>query len=204
MWLADNCSNMEIQACRKVSHIKGGWVACQLLIWFWVSDFLGLRHLVYTLTPQYKNMVDFLTHYYVRDTGPFQSLSALPAVEAMKIMEGLCDDTHFGARFKDPAKYMRDRREMNAGSGKGSSLKVGNHKSHTQYQWCLGRQNGWWKMDQTWQAEKKSGYPSQYFQNTMYVLLTRIAWSRFGWVETNQLKFICLVFMERYSRFQKY
>jgi hypothetical protein len=56
-------------------------------------------------------VIDFLTYYYKRGTEPFRSLSALPDEEAIKIMEGLCDDTPFGARFKDPAQYLRNRRQ---------------------------------------------------------------------------------------------
>jgi hypothetical protein len=56
-------------------------------------------------------MVDYLTYYYERGTEPFRSLSALPDGEAIKIMEELCDDTPFGARFKDPVQYMRNRRQ---------------------------------------------------------------------------------------------
>ena len=56
-------------------------------------------------------MVDYLTHYYLSETGPFRSLSALSDEEAIKIMEGLCDDTSFGIRFKDPVQYLRNRRE---------------------------------------------------------------------------------------------
>jgi hypothetical protein len=55
-------------------------------------------------------MIDYLTYYYKQGTEPFRSLSALPDKEAIKIMEELCDDTLFGARFKDPVQYMRDRR----------------------------------------------------------------------------------------------
>ena len=56
-------------------------------------------------------MVDYLTYYYTRGTEPFRSLSALPDEEAIRIMEKLCDDTPYGARFKDPAQYMRRRRQ---------------------------------------------------------------------------------------------
>lgn len=56
-------------------------------------------------------MIDHLTYYYKRGTEPFRSLSALPDDEAIRIMEALCDDTPYGARFKNPAQYMRDRRE---------------------------------------------------------------------------------------------
>jgi hypothetical protein len=56
-------------------------------------------------------MVDHLTYYYKRGTEPFRSLSALPDEEAITIMEELCDDTPFGARFKDPVQYLRNRRQ---------------------------------------------------------------------------------------------
>jgi hypothetical protein len=55
-------------------------------------------------------MIDYVTHFYMRETGPFQSLSTLPDEEAIKIMEALCDDTHFGARFKDPMGYLQNRK----------------------------------------------------------------------------------------------
>jgi len=56
-------------------------------------------------------MIDYLTYYYKHGTEPFRSLSALPDEEVIKIMEELCDDTLFGARFKDPIQYMRNRRQ---------------------------------------------------------------------------------------------
>jgi hypothetical protein len=56
-------------------------------------------------------MIDYLTYYYKRDTEPFRSLSALSDTEAIQIMKALCDDTPFGARFKNPEQYMRDRRQ---------------------------------------------------------------------------------------------
>jgi len=55
-------------------------------------------------------VIDYLTHYYRRGTEPFRSLSALSDGEAVRIMEALCDDTPFGARFKDPLQYLRSRR----------------------------------------------------------------------------------------------
>ena len=55
-------------------------------------------------------MVDYLTHYHMSDQEPFRSLSALADGEALKIMEEFCDDTPFGARFKDPLQYLRNRR----------------------------------------------------------------------------------------------
>ena len=56
-------------------------------------------------------MIDYLTHYYSLDKEPFQSLSALPDEEAIKIMQALCDDTPYGERFKDPIQYLRDRKD---------------------------------------------------------------------------------------------
>ncbi len=56
-------------------------------------------------------MVDYLTHYYLSDQQPFQSLSALPDEEALKIMAKLSDDTAFGERFKNPGQYLHNRRE---------------------------------------------------------------------------------------------
>ncbi len=56
-------------------------------------------------------MVTYLTHYYLSDIGPFQSLSALPDAEAIKIMEELCDDTPFGMRFTNPSEYLRNRQD---------------------------------------------------------------------------------------------
>lgn len=59
-------------------------------------------------------MIDNLTYYYQSGTEPFRSLSALPDEEAIKIMEGLRDDTLFGARFKNPGKYLKDRKATEA------------------------------------------------------------------------------------------
>jgi hypothetical protein len=56
-------------------------------------------------------MIDYLTHYYSIDKKPFQSLSALPDEEAIKIMEKLCDDTPYGERFKNPLQYLKDRKD---------------------------------------------------------------------------------------------
>ncbi len=56
-------------------------------------------------------MIDYLTHYYKRGRPPFLSLSALPEDEAVRIMRSLYDETVFGARFKDPAQYLHDRKE---------------------------------------------------------------------------------------------
>src|SRR5512143_937490 len=54
-------------------------------------------------------MVNYLTHYHQRGTPPFRSLSTLPDDEALQLMTGLCDDTPFGERFKDPLGYLHER-----------------------------------------------------------------------------------------------
>jgi len=76
-------------------------------------------------------MADYLTHYYLRETGPFQSLSALPEEEALRIMVELSDDTLFGARFKDPAGYLRNRRETEKWVREGFIARGG--KPHSAY-----------------------------------------------------------------------
>jgi hypothetical protein len=47
-------------------------------------------------------LVDYLTHYYVKGTPPFHSLSTLPDDEALKLMTALYAETVFGAMFKAP------------------------------------------------------------------------------------------------------
>ena len=54
-------------------------------------------------------MVDYLTHYYIKGTPPFRSLSTLPDDEALKLMTALYEETAFGARFKDPLRYLHNR-----------------------------------------------------------------------------------------------
>ena len=56
-------------------------------------------------------MIDYITHYYDSQKGPFRSLSELSDEEAIRIMEALCDDTPYGARFKDPLGYLKNRKE---------------------------------------------------------------------------------------------
>jgi len=55
-------------------------------------------------------MIDYVTHYYNHEIGPFQSLSALSDAEALQVMERLCDDTPYGERFKHPVQYLKDRK----------------------------------------------------------------------------------------------
>jgi len=54
--------------------------------------------------------ISYLTHYYHKDQEPFRTLSALPDADAIRIMRSLIDDTPFGARFKNPEQYLRERR----------------------------------------------------------------------------------------------
>ena len=55
--------------------------------------------------------VDFLTYYYMAGTQPFRSLSALPDNESIEIMKRLYQETVLFARFKDPIRYLHDRRQ---------------------------------------------------------------------------------------------
>jgi hypothetical protein len=56
-------------------------------------------------------MINYLTHHFRKGATPFQSLSGLPDEEAISIMRRLCDDTPYGARFKDPHGYLTARRQ---------------------------------------------------------------------------------------------
>lgn len=83
-------------------------------------------------------MVDYLTHYYPNDTGPFQSLSALPDEKAIKIMKELCDDTPYGARFKDPIRYLQNRKETEQWVREGFIAKGGRPKESYPIPMVLG------------------------------------------------------------------
>ncbi|MFD2117570.1 hypothetical protein ACFSTH_12885 [Paenibacillus yanchengensis] len=56
-------------------------------------------------------MVSHVTHYYKQGATPFQTLSALPDDEALRVMEKLGDDSPLFARFKTPAAYMASRKQ---------------------------------------------------------------------------------------------
>ncbi len=56
-------------------------------------------------------MIEYLTHYYKAETAPFRSLSALPETEKIQIMNELYVDNPMWGRFKDPARYLRERKE---------------------------------------------------------------------------------------------
>ena len=58
-------------------------------------------------------MSDYLTHYYLKGTEPFRSLSALPEDKAIRIMEQMYaefQDSILFERFKNPAAYLKERR----------------------------------------------------------------------------------------------
>ena len=60
-------------------------------------------------------MIDFLIHYYRAGTEPFRSLSALPDSEAIDVMRSLyVEGSVIWERFKDPADYLKARRETEA------------------------------------------------------------------------------------------
>lgn len=73
-------------------------------------------------------MNDYLTHYYSTDKAPFQSLSALPDDEAIRIMEQLCDETPYGIRFKDPVRYLKNRKDTERWVREGFIAKGGKPK----------------------------------------------------------------------------
>ena len=56
-------------------------------------------------------MPDFLTHYYPKGRKPFLSLSALSEAEALKIMKNLYQDDAIWGRFKNPQRYIRERKQ---------------------------------------------------------------------------------------------
>ena len=59
-------------------------------------------------------MVDYLTYYYNKAVPPFRSLSALSDIEAIQIMKNLYlefEGSVLFERFKDPVKYLHNRRQ---------------------------------------------------------------------------------------------
>ena len=58
-------------------------------------------------------MIDYLIHFYKRNTEPFRSLSALPDERAVELMQELfIEGSVFWERFKDPGEYLRLRRQI--------------------------------------------------------------------------------------------
>jgi hypothetical protein len=60
-------------------------------------------------------MIDHLTHFYRKGRPPFQSLSALPEEEALRLMQNLyVEGSTIWERFKDPQDYLLARRTTEA------------------------------------------------------------------------------------------
>ena len=58
-------------------------------------------------------MIDYLIHFYRRCTQPFQSVSSLADRDAIQIMQdAYIEGAVFWERFKDPAQYLRTRRQI--------------------------------------------------------------------------------------------
>ncbi|MFE5318504.1 hypothetical protein ACFQ88_07335 [Paenibacillus sp. NPDC056579] len=57
-------------------------------------------------------MFDYLTHYYKKDSVPFQTLSALTRSESLKVMNEMSDDSPIYSRFNKPNEYMDNRRKV--------------------------------------------------------------------------------------------
>ena len=56
-------------------------------------------------------MPDILTHYYKKGKKPFLTLSALAEEDAEKIMKNLYQDDAMWGRFKNPLRYLRERKQ---------------------------------------------------------------------------------------------
>ncbi|HLO17614.1 MAG TPA: hypothetical protein VK206_22480 [Anaerolineales bacterium] len=58
-------------------------------------------------------MIDYLIHFYRSGTEPFRSLSLLAEDDAIQIMQSLyVEGAVFWERFKDPAQYLRMRKQI--------------------------------------------------------------------------------------------
>lgn len=57
-------------------------------------------------------MIEYVTHYYNKKSVPFQTLSALSKLDALEMMNKLCDDSPLFARFKTPKQYFDDRQQV--------------------------------------------------------------------------------------------
>ncbi len=85
-------------------------------------------------------MVDFLLHFYRKGSRPFQSLSAVPAVEAQAIMRGLfVEGSIFWERFRDPPGYLSFRKQVEKELRNGFLLKGGKPKEDYPIYLVLGR-----------------------------------------------------------------
>ena len=122
-------------------------------------------------------MIDYLTYYYRGGTEPFRSLSALSDNDAIRIMESLCDETGFGARFKDPEQYLRLRRQTERWVREGFIAKGGRPEESYPIPMVLG--NSDWIVRQVSDADAASGarfaFPFQPSRSVTSVSLTRTA-----------------------------
>lgn len=84
-------------------------------------------------------MPEVLTHYYRKDSRPFLSLSALSEEEALKIMENLYQDNAMWGRFKNPLRYIRERRQTEEWVRKSFIAKGGKPKKSFPIYMVLGR-----------------------------------------------------------------
>jgi len=84
----------------------------------------------------------FITHYYLRGTVPFRSLSPLPDKEAHEIMRRLADETLFGLRFKDPEGYLARRRQSEKWVHNAFAAKGGQPRQEYPVYFVLG-ESGW-------------------------------------------------------------
>ena len=56
-------------------------------------------------------MIKYLTHYYKKESTPFQSISKLPKKKAIQIMNKLYEDNAMWGRFKNPEQYLQERKK---------------------------------------------------------------------------------------------
>ncbi|MCO4784105.1 MAG: hypothetical protein KC646_17400 [Candidatus Cloacimonetes bacterium] len=80
-----------------------------------------------------------LNHYYPKGSKPFLSLSALDSEDAISLMHSFASKTELVyKRFKDPKKYLNDRRQTEDWLRKGFIEKGGNPKNYYPIYFVLG------------------------------------------------------------------
>ena len=85
-------------------------------------------------------MIDYLIHYYRSGTEPFQSLSALADMEAVRIMQDLyVEGSVIWERFKDPHEYLQARRQTEQWLRQGFIAKGGDPQASYPIYMVLGR-----------------------------------------------------------------
>ncbi len=85
-------------------------------------------------------MVDFLLHVHKRGGKPFQSLSALPEMQAIQIMNDLyIEGSIFWERFKEPIKYLTFRKQVEEKLRSEFVIKGGHPKSLYPIYFMLGK-----------------------------------------------------------------